>query len=82
MGILALGHTVAEVEDDLRQLATANVRRPVLNHVSQLRVDDLGADHLHTVTIGLASRGVAGGKLVGGHGERCHGRSVRTRSSV
>lgn len=82
VSVLALGDTVAKVDDRLWELAVANNLHPVLNKSLELSVDDVCVDHLHAEAIRLAGSSVAGGQLVDGHGDSGHGRSLHARSAV
>ena len=79
---LALGDTIAEV-DDLLWNVTAIKLRPVGDQISQLRVDDVRRDDLNAIAIDFADSGISSELTIERHSQSSHRRGpVISRGSV
>lgn len=80
--VLALGDTVADVHDALRELALTDGLHPVLDHGLEAGRPGVFHDHLNAEAVGLAGSSIAASKSVSRASDSRHGCSLCAWSRV
>ena len=78
-GVLALGNSIANVEDSRGRLALADALHPVLCHEAKVVVNGGSSDHLNAVAVGLNLSPVFDKVWVGRDSDGCKRGSFRRR---